>query len=266
MKPFSSLVRRYPLAVFYFLAFFISWLGWLPQTLYAYGRFPLDTPLFNLLGGFGPTLAALLTTWVVEGRQGASQLFRPLFRWRAAGVWYAFVFLFWFGVAALALGIGTLSGAGMPRLEQAPWAALPLIFLSMAFSNVWEEIGWRGYALPRFQQRYSDRQIAAIMGLLWSLWHLPLLLNPASPMAELPWHGEVIFSLALTVIYTWLYNGTSGSLFFVTVFHAMANTVAYLLLTMGVFASSYWGVVGATAVFAAGILLAYRGRRFGRSP
>ena len=100
------------------------------------------------------------------------------------------------------------------------------------------------------------------MGLLWNLWHLPLLLNPDSPMAGLPWYGEIVFSLALTVIYIWLYLHTKRSLFFVTVFHAMSNTIAFVLLELGVFVSSYLYVVGITAVFAIGIIARYGVKRF----
>ena len=55
-------LRRYPVASFYILAFAISWLGWVPQALFSRGMFPLDTPLFALLGGGGPTLAAIIVT------------------------------------------------------------------------------------------------------------------------------------------------------------------------------------------------------------
>ena len=76
-------------------------------------------------------------------------------------------------------------------------------------------------------------------------------------------YGELVFSLALTVIYTWLYRGTGGSLFFVSVFHALSNTVAFALLEAGVFVSSYPFVVGVTALVALGIVWASGPRRFG---
>lgn len=260
----SDFVRRRPLVVFYALAFAISWLGWLPQALHARGLVSFDHPLLTLLGGAGPTLAAVITVWLLEGKSGPGALFAPLFRWRVPWPWYAFVFLFWFAAALVALGVGTLWRDPFPALGQVPWVALPSIFIAMLFSNVWEEIGWRGFALPRFQERLGDLATALIMGVLWMLWHAPLMLNPASPMSALPWYGELLFSLALSVIYIWVYNGTWRSLLLVTLFHAMSNTVAWALLELGVYTSSYPFVVGVTAVVAVAIVLRYGTKRFAR--
>jgi membrane protease YdiL (CAAX protease family) len=261
----SSVIKRHPVVFFYVLAFGITWLGWIPQTLHSYGLFPFDHPLLGFLGAAGPTLAAVITIWVLEGRDGPRELFAPLFNWQVSWPWYLLVFLFWFGVAALALGAGTLFGQRFPAINRFAWASLLPIFISMLLSNVWEEFGWRGFALPRLQERYSDLTIALLMGSLWSLWHLPTLLDPASPMSDLPILGEILFSLALTVIYIWLYNNTQGSLLFVTLFHAMSNTIAFVLLELGVFVSSYLFVVGVTSIVAVLIVLLHGAGRFSRS-
>ena len=250
--------------VFYLLAFVFSWLGWIPQALHARGWFPFDSPLFSLLGGGGPTLAAVAALLIFRQRDQIRGLFAALFKAQASAVWFIFVFGFWFAVAALALAGMGIAGIPLPAISQFAWVSLPLVFVSMLISNVWEEIGWRGFALPRLQEKLSDLAAALIMGALWSVWHAPLLLNPASPMASLPWFGEVIFSLSLTVIYIWLYRNTGASLFFVTVFHAMSNTAAFVLLGLGVFVSSYPYVVGLTAFWAALILLRYGTKPFGR--
>lgn len=255
-------VARHPVAVYYILAFVISWLGWIPQTLYARGTFLLDSPLLSLLAGAGPTLAAVIVLLILRDRVGIRGLFGSLLKWRASPGWFVFVFGFWVLVTAVALGIGAFLGRTPPALEKFAWGSLPSIFLMMLFSNVWEEIGWRGFALPRLQERYSDLAIVFLMGVLWSLWHLPLMLNPSSLMAGLPWAGELIFSLALTVIYTWLYLHTAGSLLFVSLFHAVSNTAAFVLLEMGVYQSSYWPVVALTTVCALGIVMVYGPRRF----
>jgi membrane protease YdiL (CAAX protease family) len=252
------------LIVFYLLAFGISWLGWIPQALYGRGLFPFDSPLFSLLGGAGPTLAAVIALSLFRQSQQIRPLFAALLRVRASAGWFIFVFGFWFAAAGLALAVMRLAGQPLPDLSRLAWVSLPAVFISMVISNVWEEIGWRGFALPRLQQKPTDLQTALLMGGLWSLWHAPLLLNPASPMASLPWGGEVIFSLSLTVIYIWLYRNTGGSLFFVTVFHALSNTVAFALLDAGVFVSSYPYIVGITAIAAVLILLVYGPQQFSR--
>lgn len=254
-------MKKHPVMIFYLLAFAISWLGWVPQALNARGLFPFDSPLFSFLGAGGPTLAAVIVLLALQGKDGPRGLFAPLLSWRATGGWWGFVLLFWFAAAALALGVGAIFGQPLPALDGVVWWQLLPVFVTMLLSNVWEEVGWRGFALPRLQKAWPRWKVVLVMGLLWSLWHLPLMLNPSSPMSGLGWAGEIVFSLALTLIYTWLYNGTDGSLLFVSIFHAMSNTVAWLLLEAGVFESSYPFVVATTTAAAVAIAGLSRGRK-----
>lgn len=249
-------LRRNPIISFYLLAFGLSWLGWIPQTLHSRGMFPFDSFIFNILGAAGPTLAAVIVIWVRQGQKQVGDLFAALVRWRVSPGWFLFVFGYWFLAGGMAVGLMAFFGYQVVPLDNLPWISLVPAFILMLLSNVWEEIGWRGYALPRLQQNYSDRQIALLMGLLWSLWHLPLTLNPNSPMAGLPWFWELLFSLALTVIYTWLFNSTGGSLLLVSIFHAMSNTIASLLLEGDLFYSSYPFVVSVTGITALVLTLA----------
>lgn len=263
-QPISA-VRRYSVPLFYILAFVFSWLGWVPQALHARGLFPFDSPLLSLLGGVGPTLAAVVVLLLLRDRQGLRDLFRSLFKLRVSFWWYLFAFGFWVAVTALALGVGALFGQPLPAAGQFAWVSLLPVFVTMLLSNVWEEIGWRGFALPRLREKAADLPVALLMGFLWFLWHLPLLLNPSSPMSNLPWIGELVFSLSLTVIYNWLFLQTGRSLFFVSVLHAMSNTAAYVLHELGVFVSSYPFVVGVTTLVALVLILIYGPRRFERS-
>jgi len=265
MEKQPNIIRRHPVLAFYILAFAISWLGWIPAALYERGLFPFTTFLFNLIGGVGPTLAAVVVILMCREANGVRNLFGALFKLRASAGWFVITFGFWVVVATLALlGVRFISGKELPAAGQLAWGNLPLIFVTMLFSNVWEEIGWRGFALPRLQERHSDLAIAFIMGILWEIWHLPLALNPASPMSGVPWYGSVLFSISLTVIYTWLYGNTSRSLFFVTIFHAMSNTAAFVILELGAYTSSYLYVVGITVIAATAIILIYGPQRFSR--
>lgn len=247
-------IKRYPTSSFYLLAFAVSWLGWIPQALNGRGLIRFDSPLLNLLAGLGPTIAAIIVLLAAGEKGSVRRLFRALVKVRAPIRWYAFVFGFWIAVAALALACGAAFGQRFSSGSALPWFSLPLVFVGMLLSNVWEEIGWRGFALPRFKEKYSNLTISLVMGFLWSLWHVPLMLNPTSPMAGLPWYGEFIFSVSLTVVYTWLYENTDRSLFFVTVFHALSNTAAFALLQLGAYASSYFFVVGISAISAIAIV------------
>lgn len=263
MASLVGTIGRHPVVAFYALAFLLSWLGWVPQTLHARGQFPFESPLLGLLGGVGPTLAAVFVLLSIGDKNGIQGLFAALFRARASWVWYAFAFGFWPVVTAAVLALMTFSGQPTQQVGQSVWMSLFPVFLGMLISNVWEEIGWRGFALPRLQGALTDLDIALRMGILWELWHLPLTLNPASPMSQLPWYGRVVFSLSLTVIYTWLYRNTQRSLFFVSVFHAMSNTAAFLLFQLGLFVTSYPVIVGLTAAAALAVVFACGPKQFG---
>jgi uncharacterized protein len=86
-----------------------------------------------------------------------------------------------------------------------------------------EEMGWRGYVLPRLQDKHSALLSSLIIGVIWSIWHLLKFLGTGtSGGRSFAWF--TIFCLAAAVLYTWLYNNTRGSLLLVTVFHATQNT------------------------------------------
>lgn len=263
----APFLKRFPLLSFYALAFLISWIGWIPQALYSRGLFPFDHPLFSFLGGAGPTLAAVLVSRRAWGKEGPEKLFNALFRWRVSWLWYIFPLLYWGLITAGVLMVSRGGQLAILPISSFSWNLLPAVFATMLLSNVWEEIGWRGFALPEFQKRFPDRVTALIMGLAWFLWHLPLMLDRFSPLGDLPWGGEALFSLGLTVIYIWLFNQSRGSLLPVTLFHSLSNTAAFVLLELGVFEVSYLWVVGVTCLAAAGIIAVYWNRdNFGPAP
>lgn len=231
-----SLIKRHPIVAFYVLAFFISWLGFVPQTLYSRGLVPFTSFAFLILGNGGPAFAAMIVAWVLGRGKGLRELFAPLLRWRVGFVWYLVALFLQAVLFVVAAGIVlAVAGEPQPDLTKITPPFLPLIILFVQIPiNVWEEIGWRGFALPRLQSRYSALLSSLIVGVLWNLWHLPLLLDPANPMSSFPLLSWFMGNLAMTVIYTWVYNHTQGSLLIVTLLHAAQNVAANVLfLTLG---------------------------------
>lgn len=224
---FTAWVRRQPVGALYALAFLFTWLGWLPQAAYSRGWFPFDSPLFYVLGGVGPLLAAFVVQSALRGSSAIGELFLPLGRWKVGWPWYA---------AALLLYPAAWLAALLWRGDLAEQAAQlgPLASVLMAFAVAFaaaipEEIAWRGMVLPRLQARYSALVSSGIIGALALVWHLPLLWNRGNVMSTyglLPFAVEV---LALTVLYTWIFNNTRGSLLLVTLFHAATNAAGAFL-------------------------------------
>ncbi len=223
----SEWMKKHPVASFYILAFVISWSSYLPQVAYSYGLFPFQNILFFVIGGLGPTIAAIIMMLVLRGKNGVRELFAPLAKWRVGIVWYI-VALFlnavvWFVVIALP------NGVSLDMEKVAPWFMLLPLFLINMFMNVWEEIGWRGFALPKLQFKYTALASSLIVGVMWGLWHLPLLIMKDYPMSNYPLIPFFIGVIASSVIYTWIYNNTEGSLLIVTILHASGNMTGYFL-------------------------------------
>ncbi len=230
MARLGSWVRERPLVAFYLLAFVLTWLGWAPQALYSHGLFPFDSFIFYLFGGVGPLLAAYLVLRALHGDKAFGALFAPLLRWRVGAVWYGLALL---GYPALRLAALVVAGEGATALDNVTLSAgwllgLAPLFLSTFVAAIPEELAWRAFALPRLQARNGALVASLIVGFLWALWHLPLLLVKDSVMSTYPLLPFFVQSMALTVVYAWLYNST-GSALIITIFHAVSNMVGPFL-------------------------------------
>lgn len=222
-------MHKRPVVWFYILAFGISWLGWLPMVLGSRGWTFFANPAFQsllILPAVGPMLAAVIVTRVVYGKPKVQDLFRGLIRWRIGIVWYAVavlgpVALLWLGQIITPIFGGTVIQSAV----QGDLFPIVISVLVMSlFSNPWEEIGWRGFALPHLQKQHTALIATLVVGVLWGIWHLPLFFWIGNPMSAYPFLPWFIGTVAGATIYTWLYNSTQGSLLVVTLFHVALNT------------------------------------------
>jgi membrane protease YdiL (CAAX protease family) len=206
---------------YFVLAYALTWLFWMPVALGAngVGLLPLGLPMALLAGGsLGPIGAGFLMTAIVLGRSGVRDLLGRLLRWRVGAVRHAFAFfgplpLMWLGVVLVSAQARSVYDLG------ALSAALPLfavLFVSQLFtSGLFEEPGWRGFALPRLQERYGALWASVILGLCWGCWHLPLFLIPGVYVAGsglvavgIPFAQSLVAALAESVVFTWVFNHT----------------------------------------------------------
>jgi membrane protease YdiL (CAAX protease family) len=91
-----------------------------------------------------------------------------------------------------------------------------------------EEVGWRGFALPRLLARTGPWTASAAVGLLWACWHLPLFLMPGMPQFGTPFLSYVPYLIALSAILTILSLATEGSVLVATLFHGAVNTFGFV--------------------------------------
>jgi uncharacterized protein len=222
-------IRRRSLVSFVALAYVLSWAWAFPlalagDTVRRGVGWPTDFPALA-----GPAVAAFVITAFVSGRVGVHDLLDRVGRWRISARWWVAAWspLAFLGVAlAAAWSAGTLpSGAGFGRssgLSAVGVVPVAVIVLVITFG---EEIGWRGFALPMLQRRYDGLSAALLVTPIWALWHLPYFFTVPTYRAFPP-AGYVgfVFGLACgSIVLTWLYQGTGGSILACAVWHGLYN-------------------------------------------
>ncbi|MET0992990.1 MAG: CPBP family intramembrane glutamic endopeptidase, partial [Mycobacterium sp.] len=160
--------------------------------------------------------------------------------------------------AAAAAALAVATGAPMQRSgAYTDVGAIGYTFLStLIIVGLFEEVGWRGFALPRLQRRLDAIWAALVLGVLWALWHLPELIS--DPTRQRPPLQFVVWALALSVIFTWLYNSTNGSLPIVIICHAAIDTAGRYMLpefSNGGYQVVWWFMVGLYVVIAVIVVL-----------
>ena len=221
----TTTTSAFPLK-FVLVAFAFTWFFWSLTVLEARGLVSsLPVPAL-FLGAFGPMAAAVAITAQESGRAGLRLLFSRVVRWRVTPIWYAVAIL---GPLALTLGAIALHVVfgGRPPDLSAMIGTLPTVLALTLYMlvqvGIGEEIGWRGYALPKLQTGYSALVSSAILGVLWALWHLPLFFNPATSYSNTPFWVFVVFLLPFPIVYTWIFNSTGGSVLMAMILHAVTN-------------------------------------------
>jgi membrane protease YdiL (CAAX protease family) len=216
MSRLLSVVKQHPIITFFVLAFALSW--W-PIPFYAAGLVPAT------IVGFGPFLAALVVLAVAQGKTGVVGLLRRIVRWRVGFRWYAVALGLPVVISGAAAALNVLLfGAQASSAVLSGWTGLfstfALLLLIPGIGGSWEEPGWRGYALPRLQAGRSALSASLILGVVWASWHLPLMV-----IGEIQLTDPVVV-VAWTVVFTWLFNNTGGSVLLAMLMHNMNNVVS----------------------------------------
>jgi len=176
------------------------------------------------LNAFSPTLSAVILSWVIGGGAAVRRLLSGFSRWKVGLGWYlaaAFLFL---GPLAFALVYRAL-GNPAPGLQ--PGWTLPLILGQLVFQlfsgPLAEEAGWRGFALPRLQEKHNALVSSLILGVIWCCWHIPLFFLPGASQQSIPFPIYLMLVVTLGVYFTWLYNNAHGSLIITVLAHFCFN-------------------------------------------
>jgi membrane protease YdiL (CAAX protease family) len=227
-------IERSPFLFFLIFTFVISWTTGFP-TVFVPGKFEGLAYLSN----FGPALAALIVVGIAEGSDGIKSLIRSLFQWRVKFIWYLVVLLgptLTMATAVLFYNIFTETGSTQSFnvwFSSFPQHLLVVVsvFIFMMIGIWGEEVGWRGFALPRLQQAYHPLLASLMLGAIWAVWHLPLFFMEGSQQSQLGMPYFFFATLGYSILYSWIFNGSKESLFMIWLLHSMNNaTVSYTML------------------------------------
>ena len=226
------MVKQHSVLAYFVLAYAISWAIELPLAASAHGWLHTPVPLaLHYLASFGPMLSALIVTAATEGSDGIRQLLAGLLKWRVGLGWILFATLSPITLFAMAAIVGYATNGTWPDLallgevDYLPYLGIVGAFILWLLTfGVGEEVGWRGFALPHLQQGHSALTATLMLGLAWALWHLPAFFYKDTYVAMVLVAGLPLLFLSIlaaSIIFTWLYNSTRGSLLMVILFHAL---------------------------------------------
>lgn len=219
-------MRRIPgegVVTFFVLSCAVMWACFISVAVAAIpARSPLGTVLVHL-GAFSPSLVALWLTARAEGSTGVRTLLEPILQWRVAAHWYLFAVGYIPAIKLSAALVHRVATGVWPPFGDEPWYVIPV---AIAFSTPFqagEEIGWRGYALPRLAARFGLARASILLGLIWACWHLPQFFIPEADTYGQSFFVYVLQVTALSVAMAWLYAHTNGSLLLVMLMHSAVN-------------------------------------------
>lgn len=224
------------IALYFGLAYALTWALSFPPTI-----LPTSNPL-HAVGGillhYGPLFAAMIASAVYSDWGAIRLLLRRIFVWRFGVQWCLFILFITILVRALAVAINVyILHQEAPVFFSAPGSVPsgnPLVLLVPVFISIFfqagiaEEFGWRGFALPRLQKRYSALVASIILGITWAFWHFyPLNWPTLLPIA--PYY--LILTVSFSIMLTCVFNSTKGSVLATILFHTAANTSDWIIPT-----------------------------------
>lgn len=209
------------LLTFFLIAFAMTWSCWIAViTIPLQGV--LGTAVF-LTGVFAPSLSAIVVTTWNEGTGATRALLGRMFQWRVAPGWYLFAVSY---MAFVKLAAALVHRAVMGSWPEFGHLPLPLIVGAIVVSTPvqsGEEIGWRGYALPRLATRMGFARASIVLGAIWACWHLPQFFIPGNDTSGQSFPVWSVQVVAVSVAMAWVYVGTRGSLLLTMIMHSAIN-------------------------------------------
>jgi membrane protease YdiL (CAAX protease family) len=242
----KNITVKYPLLCFYGLTFLFSWCIWFPAIVAHYKtQVTIQNPKvlpFILLGSFGPFFASIIVSGISGGKSQILRLFKKLIIWRVHVVWYGIAI---FSCTLINFFLSLCILPFLPDISFRVYIAdvlkafgvTPLaLLIKLPTGPLGEELGWRGFALPTLQMKLNNALKASILqGIVWAVWHTPILVFSEwrSHLPALIYFLVYVSMLtSYSILMTWVFNNTKGSVLHAMLLHAAFNGTMGLLLSM----------------------------------
>jgi uncharacterized protein len=216
------------LLTYFGLAYLISWIIWLPLYGHIFGLNNLPAlPYQHAIGALGPLIAALITTFIFLEKDGIKKLLatflqiKPLI-YLAVALFSPFLLVFIASLISYFINKTPINFSALVTAKEFPQSNFITFFIyNLLFFGFGEEVGWRGFALPRLQNKMNAFFASIVLTLFWALWHLPLFFyrDGFTTMSTAGIFGWVFSLLTGSILLTWLYNSSKGSILMCAVFH-----------------------------------------------
>lgn len=238
-----TLLTARPRLAFITLSFLLAWSIWIPAGLWAHKLF---LPAV-LVGAWTPTFAAVLLTAVSDGAAGVRHYLSGLLKWRVGLRWWLVTLFSIAAISYVAIGIYVLMGGAVPPLNlpkgvsHSAWplvAAIAFVINIFAGGPLAEDVGWRGYFLPKLRESMPAFDASLLVGVVWVVWHAPMFLfsQGGQVVGFMPFPAFALMTMAWSVFMAFVYVNTQ-SILMAVLYHAAINT------TLGTF-----GVLGRGAL------------------
>lgn len=229
MKPKIRLKNKEnskPLVFFFILSFALAWLLGGVAIAVNYGLLDMSIPLtpFLLIGSWAPNIAAFIVLGVImKKKDGIINLLKGWTKWKVNAAWYMVAFSP-VVIAVLSIVLYGLFNGNYPVGEGItdPVLLIGALLIGLITGATGEELGWRGFALPRLQTRMNALFASLIMGVIWSVWHLPLWFAGLG-FETMSFGAFTIVGVSFSVVITWALNNAKGSLVIASLGHLFLN-------------------------------------------
>jgi membrane protease YdiL (CAAX protease family) len=225
----ESFLQRYELIFFFILTFAITWTSDIIGIIFINHYYP-----FLIIGAFGPFISALVIIYGTKKSKGLKEFFTKFKKTNGFSRLILIIFIFGMGYV-LGSWIMTFFGAKIINPYQSStifdviFNIIIIFFVTTFLTGGNEEPGWRGYALPKLLEKFKPIWAGVILGAIWALWHIPTFFMPTI-QRFIPFYLYFTHVVLLSLVFTWLYLKTDGSIIYAMIFHGMSNMLLGLVL------------------------------------